>query len=121
MRTQRADSKPTNVLPALLRARWPGSSLSALRLRADHKTMCQAGAQPPGTQWQKFAVPHRKEIAAPCRLPVAGSGRSIRPIARAAPGRSGAYGRPLSREDRGTRVRREIFPGHIVSEYMEAV
>src|SRR5207249_10724203 len=94
-RTQKAGSRPTNVLPALLRARWLGNSLSALRLRADRKTKCQAGAPPPGSQWQTFAVPHRTKIAAPCRLQVAGFGRSIRPTARAAPRRSGANGQPL--------------------------
>src|SRR4029077_4583281 len=121
MLTQRAGSKPTNVLPALRRARSPGNSLSVLRLRADRKTSCQAGARPPDTQWQKFAVPHHKEIAAPCRLPVAGTGRSIHPIARAAPRHSGANGRPPSREDRATRGRHEIFPGPPVSDKKEAV
>src|SRR5206468_9320456 len=117
---QRAGSKPTNVLAALLRARSPRSSLNALRLRADRKTRCQAGAQPPDIQWQKFAVPHHKEIAAPCRPPVAGSGRSIHPIARAAPRHFGANGRPPSREDRATRARREISPGPPVSDKKEA-
>src|SRR6267378_7744840 len=65
--------------------------------------------------------PHHREIAAPCRLLVAGSGRSIHPIARAAPRHSGANGRPPSREDRATRGRREIFPGPPVSDKKEAV
>ncbi|KAG0506020.1 MAG: hypothetical protein Udaeo_06100 [Candidatus Udaeobacter sp.] len=120
MRTQMAGSKPTNVLPALLRARSPGNSLGALRLREDHKTSCPSGAQPPDSQWQKSVVPHRREIEAPCLLPVPGSGRSIRPIARAAPRHSGANGRPPSREDRAIRGRREIFPGPPVSDKKEA-
>src|SRR5439155_25691326 len=120
MLTQRAGSKPTNVLSALLRARWPGNSSSELRLRVDHKTSCPAGAQPPDSQWQKSVVPHRREIEAPCLLPALGSGRLIRPIARAAPRRSGANGRLPSREDRATRGCREIFPGPPVSDKKEA-
>src|SRR5438477_12061867 len=120
MRTQRAGSKPTNVLSALLRARWPGNSSSALRLRADRKTSCQAGAQPPDSQWQKSVVPHRREIEAPCLLPALGSGRLIRPIARAAPRHSGANGRLPLREDRATPARREIFPGPLASDKKEA-
>src|SRR6476620_6136062 len=120
MRTQCADSKPTNVLRVLLRARWPGNSLGALRLREDHKTSCPDGAQPPGSQWQKSVVPHRREIEAPCLLPAPGSGRSIHPIARAAPRHSGANGRPRSREDRATRGHRMIFPGPPASDKKEA-
>src|SRR4051794_29183822 len=120
MQTQRAGSMPTNVPPVLPRARWPGNSLGALRLREDHKMNCPDGAQPPGSQWQKSVVPHRREIEAPCLLPARGSGRSIHPIVRAAPRHSGANGRPLSREDRATRGRRKIFPDPPVSDKKEA-
>src|SRR6476646_4607221 len=120
MRTQRAGSKPTNVLRVLLRARWPGNSLGALRLREDHKTSCPDGVQPPDSQWQKSVVPHHREIEAPSLLPAPGSERSIRPIARAAPRHFDANGRPPSREDRATRGRRKIFPGPRVSDKKEA-
>src|SRR4029077_17595382 len=120
MQSQRVGSKPTSVPPALLRARWPGNSLGAPRLRANRRTKCLVAVAPLDTQWQKSAVPHRKEIAAPCRFPVAGTGRSIRPVARAVRRRPGASAPLRSPEDQTTRARVEEAPVPLVAHEMQA-
>src|SRR5947207_2692679 len=120
MQSQRAGSKPTRVPPALLRARWPENSLGAPRLRANRRTKCLVGVALLDTRWKKSAVPHRKEIAAPCRLPVVGTGRSIRPIARAVRRRPGASAPLRSPEDQTTGAPVEEAPVPLVAREMQA-
>src|SRR4029077_1974072 len=81
---------------------------------------CLVAFGPLDTRWQKSAVPHRKEIAAPCRFPVAGTGRSIRPVVRSVRRRPGASAPLRSPEDQTTRARVEEAPVPLVAHEMRA-
>src|SRR5437016_3980732 len=118
--SQKAGLRPTNVPPAPRHGRWLGNSLDVPRLRANRRRSCRVAVPPLDTQWQKFAVPHCKEIAARCHLPVAGSERSIRATARVARRRPGASAPPRLLEDRTTRARVEEAPVPLVPREMRA-
>src|SRR6516225_1383308 len=116
--SQTAGSKPTNVLPTLLRGRWRGNSLGAPRSRANRRTKYRVGVVLLDTQLRKSDAPHRKEIGAPYRPRFAGSGQLIRSIVRAPRRRLGASAQPRSPKDRTTGARVEEAPGPLVSREM---
>src|SRR5262249_2928857 len=74
------------------------------RSRANRRTKYRVGVVLLDTQLRKSDVPHRKEIGAPYRPRVAGSGRLVPSIVPAPRRRLGASARPRSPKDRTTHV-----------------
>src|SRR5262249_52430344 len=90
----------------------------APRSRANHKTKYRVGVALLDTQLRKSDAPHRKEIGAPYRFRVAGFGRSIRSIVRAAQRRPGGSARPRSPEDPATHAQVAEAPAVLVAREM---